>query len=87
MRILSVFMIQAGGAGRVGVMKKKIWVNRASSFSAAEKFDDEYYRARTASQRLDEMQFLREQYFKMNKEARDAHRKGLRRIITIVKQA
>ena len=51
-----------------------------------EEFDDEYYRARTASQRLDEMQFLREQYFKMNKEARNAHRKGLRRIITIVKQ-
>lgn len=68
-------------------MKDKIWVNKADSFSAAEKFDEEYYRTQTAVQRLDEMQFLREQYFKMNKEACDAHRKGLRRIIKVTKQA
>lgn len=68
-------------------MKKKIWVNIAKSFSAAEKFDDEYYKRQTPAQRLDEMQFLREQYFKMNKEAEDAHREGLRRVVRIIKQA
>jgi hypothetical protein len=68
-------------------MNKTIWVNKVDSFSAAEKFDDEYYRTQTAVQRLDEMQFLREQYLKMNKEACDAHRKGLRRVIKVTKQA
>ena len=68
-------------------MKKKIWINKADSFDAAEEFDNQYYKTQTAAQRLDEMQFLREQYFKMNKEAEDAHRKGLRRTIKIIKQA
>ena len=67
-------------------MKKKIWINKADSFAAAEKFDDQYYRSHTAAQRLDEMQFLREQYFKMNEEAGNAHRKGLRRTIRVIKQ-
>ena len=67
-------------------MKKKIWINKPDTFSVAEKFDHEYYRTLTASQRLDEMQFLREQYFKMDKEAEDAHRKGLRRTIKVIKQ-
>lgn len=67
-------------------MKKKIWVNKVNSFSAAEAFDDEYYRAKTPSQRLDEMQFLREQYFKINKEAENAHRKGIQRVIKVIKQ-
>ncbi|MBN1843968.1 MAG: hypothetical protein JW883_17035 [Deltaproteobacteria bacterium] len=67
-------------------MKKRIWVNRAGSFSEAEEFDDKYRKAQTATERLDEMQFLREQYFKMNQEAGDAHRKGLRRAIRIIKQ-
>ena len=68
-------------------MKKKIWANIVNSFSDAEKFDDEYYRSQTPLQRLDEMQFLREQYMKMNQEAEDAHRKGLRRVIKVIKQA
>ena len=67
-------------------MKKRIWANKVDSFSAAEEFDKQYYREQTAAQRLDEMQFLREQYFKMNKEAGDAHRKGLRRVIGVIKQ-
>ena len=66
-------------------MKKKVWVNIAGSFSAAEEFDSEYYKAQTPDQRLDAMQFLREQYCKMNKKAGDAHRKGLRRFITVTK--
>ena len=56
-------------------MKKTIWINKADSFAAAEEFDDKYYRSHTAPQRLAEMQFLREQYFKMNKEAGDEHSK------------
>ena len=69
------------------ILKKKIWVNIANSFSAANEFDHEYFRAQTSAERLDEMQFLREQYLKMNKKAGDAHRKGLRRVIAVVKQA
>ena len=68
-------------------MKKKVWVNIVHSFSAAEKFDDEYCKAQTAVQRLDEMQFLRDQYFKMNKEAGNARRKGLRGLVEVIKQA
>ena len=55
-------------------LNKKIWVNKVDSFSAAENFDSEYNNAITPSLRLDEMQLLREQYFKMNKEAEGAHR-------------
>jgi hypothetical protein len=66
---------------------KKIWVHKVNSFSAAEKFDDAYYKAQTPSERLSDVQLLREQYFKMNKKAGDAHRKGLRRVIAVVKQA
>lgn len=67
-------------------MKKKVWVNIANSFLSAEKLDNEYYKTQTAVQGLDEMQILREQYFKMNKEARDAHREGLRRVVKVIKQ-
>ncbi len=66
-------------------MKEKIWVNKAESFSDAEKFDNEYYENQTTEQRLDTMQFLREQYCKMKEKAGDAHRKGLRRFIKVTK--
>jgi hypothetical protein len=66
-------------------MKRKIWVNIADSFSNAEDFDSEYYKKQTPDERLDAMQFLREQYCKMNKKAEDAHRKGLRRLIKVTK--
>jgi hypothetical protein len=56
-------------------MKKKGWVNIAKSFSAAEKFDVEYYKRLTPAQRLDKIQFLREQCFRINKERRCASRR------------
>jgi len=62
---------------------KKIWVNKASSFKAAERFDDDYYLAMPSSKRLETVQILREMYFKM-KRFKNAGRKRLRRIIKII---
>ena len=64
---------------------KRIWINKANSFKEAEDFDTKYYLSMSASERLDLVQFLREEYFKINKEVGNEARKGLRRIYKIVK--
>ncbi|MDP3789113.1 MAG: hypothetical protein Q8R48_01780 [Candidatus Omnitrophota bacterium] len=63
---------------------KKIWINKASSFREAEKFDKEYYLAMGASKRLEEMQRLREIYYKIKKRHGYEGGKRFRRIIRIV---
>ena len=65
---------------------KKIWVNKTYSFKDAERFDENYYLNMTSAERLDIMQFLRESYYKINKRLKDESRKGLRRVIKIIKQ-
>lgn len=65
---------------------KKIWINKSNSFKEAEKFDENYYRQMTATQRLEIMQFLRELNFKLKSEKRDESRKRLRRFIRIIQQ-
>ena len=63
---------------------KKIWVNKVSSFTDAEKFDDDYYLAMSSSERLDTVQFLREMHSKLKKGLRNESRKGLRRVIKVI---
>jgi len=65
---------------------KKIWINKSNSFKEAEKFDENYYRQMTATQRLEIMQFLRELNFKLKSEKRDESGKRLRRFIRIIQQ-
>jgi hypothetical protein len=68
-------------------MDKKIWINRAKSFKAAQDFDVEYYLSMNSQERLETVQYLREIYYKMKKGLRDEGRKGLRRVIKIIEQA
>jgi hypothetical protein len=63
---------------------KKIWVKKVGSFRAAKDFDQNYYLSMNSEERLETMQFLREQISKMKKEESNAGGKGLRRIIRIV---
>ncbi|MCK4642766.1 hypothetical protein KAU32_03920 [bacterium] len=65
---------------------KKIWMNRPKSFEEAEKFDIQYYLNMTPEERLDIMQLLRDEYFKMNGVSKDEIRKGLRRFYKIIEQ-
>jgi len=59
----------------------KIWVNKAKGFKKARQFDINYYVKMTPEQRLDIVQMLREMNLKLNE-----NRKGLRRVIRIIKQ-
>ena len=46
-------------------MRKKVWVNIAHSFKEAEEFDMNYYQTMARKERLETIQLLREQYFKI----------------------
>lgn len=60
-------------------------MHEANSFKEAEKFDIAYYSNMPSSKRLEIVQFLRESYFKLKGRARNEHRKGLRRVIKVIK--
>ncbi|MFH1854572.1 MAG: hypothetical protein ABH815_04595 [Candidatus Omnitrophota bacterium] len=63
---------------------KKIWVHKVNSFKKAKDFEVKYYSDLSGSERIDIVQFLREQYFKLKGRLKDESRKGLRRSIKIV---
>ena len=63
---------------------KKIWINKTNSFKEAEQFDENYYLSMSREQRLEIVQFLREQYFKIRSRQSES-RKGLRRFIRVIK--
>ena len=65
---------------------KKIWVDKASSFRSAEKFDEDYYLMMGRLERLEIMQFLREMHFKIKKGRKGESRKRLRRLTKVVQQ-
>lgn len=65
--------------------KKKIWMNKTHSFLEAERFDEQYYQAMSGYEKIEIMQFLREQYLKM-KGLKGEDRKRLRRVIKFIKQ-
>jgi hypothetical protein len=64
---------------------KRIWINKASSFKEAEKFDVDYYLGMSEAERLETLQLLREAY-KIRKGHKGESRKGLRRLIKIIQQ-
>jgi len=63
---------------------KKIWIHKADSFEKARDFEIKYYSDLSSSERIDMVQFLREQYFKLKGRLKDESREGLRRYIKIV---
>lgn len=67
-------------------LKKKIWINRADSFSSAQDFDTAYYLRMSSEERLETVQLLRETFWKMNKGLKHEGRERLRRVIKIIQQ-
>ena len=66
---------------------KKIWVNKADSFSDAEQFEESYYSEMLPSEKLDTIQWLREEYFRSQKmEISNEGGRRLRRVFKIIKQ-
>ncbi|TES93385.1 MAG: hypothetical protein E3J87_02375 [Candidatus Cloacimonadota bacterium] len=63
---------------------KKIWINKTNSFKEAEQFDENYYLSMSREQRVEIVQFLREQYLKI-RSGQSESRKGLRRFIKVIK--
>lgn len=63
---------------------KKWWIRNAYSFKEAEEFDDEYYRQRTSEERLEDIQFCREMYFRLKGININESRKRLRRVLRVI---
>lgn len=61
-------------------MEKVVHISR--SFEEAEEWDLQQYRSMTPEQRLDILQYLREEYYKFKNE----NRKGFQRVYRIIKQ-
>jgi predicted solute-binding protein len=61
-------------------MERVVHISR--SFEEAEEWDLQQYRSMTPEQRLDILQYLREEYYKFKNE----DRKGFQRVYRIVKQ-
>ena len=66
---------------------KEIWMNIAGSFDDARRFEKEYYKKFSASQRLETVQVLREAFFRSSGISFRGNRKRLRRVFEIIKQA
>jgi hypothetical protein len=64
---------------------KKVWIHKTNSFEKAEELEERYHLFESPEQRLSDLQFCREQYLKM-KGIKDESRKGLRRVIKVIKQ-
>jgi hypothetical protein len=67
-------------------MPHKIWINKTNSFEEAQQFDDSYYLSLSAAERLETVQFLREEYRKLNKDQDHEDRERLRRVFKLIKQ-
>lgn len=63
---------------------KKIWINKTDSFLESERFDKNYYLGMSGQKKVEVVQFLREQYFKI-KGLKEENRR-LHRVIKIKKQ-
>jgi len=68
-------------------MKEKIWINKATSFKEAQKFDNVYYRNLSNAERVETVQVLREAHFKSNGLFRRENGKRFRRVLKVIKQA
>ncbi len=68
------------------IKRKRIWVNKTTSFKEAEEFDIQYYLAMPRSEKIETIQFLRENVGKIKKRIKNAHRKGLLRTVKVIQQ-
>ena len=68
-------------------MSRKIWIKKRNSFSEKNNDDLDYYFNMSSQERLEIMQFLREQHLKINGINIHESGKGLRRTVKIVQQA
>lgn len=50
-------------------MRDYIWIHKSKSFDEARQFDDSYYLSMSAKERIETVQFLREEYFRLSKES------------------
>ena len=67
-------------------MNKKIWINKSDSHQVAQEFDLEYYLSMSSSERLETVQFLREEFHKVKKGSKHESRERLRRVIKVIQQ-
>ena len=65
----------------------KIWVNKARSFEEAQDFDNAYYLSLSATERVESVQILREEFFQSNGLEFREDGKRLRRVLRVTKQA
>jgi hypothetical protein len=72
---------------RLHSMRPKIWIKKSKSFSEAQHRDDAYYLSLSSTERLETVQFLREEYKKLNKDQHNEIGKRLRRVLTLIKHA
>ena len=68
-------------------MREKIQLNKTTSFAEAKAWDDAYYLSMSASERLETVQFLREEYKKLRKGKDDEGGKRLRRVFRLIQSA
>lgn len=66
---------------------KKWWIKKAKSWEEEERLDDEYYRLESPEQRLSDIQFCREMYFKLKRININESRRRLRRFFKVIQQA
>ena len=66
---------------------KKIWINRAKSFEAAQDFDTAYYLSLSSMERVESVQILREEHIKSHGLKFREDGKRLRRVFRVIKQA
>ena len=67
-------------------MRNKVWINKSKSYEEAKEFDDGYYLSMSQTERIETVQFLREEYLRMSKGRNHEGRKRLRRVSKIIKQ-
>ncbi|MGD8342710.1 MAG: hypothetical protein PVH53_03910 [Desulfobacterales bacterium] len=65
----------------------RIWVNKAGSFEAANRFEAKYYAGLSGEVRVETVQLLREMHFKTMGFTFREDGKRLRRVLGVIKQA
>jgi len=64
-----------------------IWINKASSFEEANRFETQYYEGLSSEVRVETVQLLREMHFKSTGLKFREDGKRLRRVLSVIKQA
>ena len=80
------FCLTGGFISSIILSMKKIWIKKFPSFREADRFDRNYYRSMSAMERLENMQFLREIYYKLRSSFKNEGRERLRRVIRVIPQ-